>query len=167
MRRAPRRRSRCVRSLAGALGYADGRCPKPSWGFRVAVVGAFREAVGVFLGAKYFGIMIFRISSSGVSYLRSTDVNASKNRHNQVSQEFVRKFLNGKRRGDRVVVSRGPKVSGPSSIPSDEKKTLRDFIRTHVQLHRKKPSLTVTLSPLETWQKVFACYGYLVRTFCK
>ena len=53
--------------------------PQTVLGFRVAVLGPFREAVGVFRARESFWCLIFEISSSGVSLLRSTDVNASKN----------------------------------------------------------------------------------------
>ena len=55
------------------------RMPQTVLGLGVAVVGAFREALDVYLGANFFWDLVFRISTTGVSLLRSTDVKCIEN----------------------------------------------------------------------------------------
>ena len=101
------------------------------------------------------------MSTTGVL---ATEIDRCECIENSGTTKSVRKFLNGKRRGDRVVVSFRPQFN---SFRRKKKKRYETSYAHTFNFIAKKPSLTVTLSPLETLQKVFACYGYLVRTFCK
>jgi len=69
-------------------------CPEPSWGL-ASRLSAHSKKARRFSRREILGIFIFEMSTTGVSLLRSTDVNASKNRHNLVSQEIcseIREF---------------------------------------------------------------------------
>ena len=76
--------------------------PQTVLGLSGAVVGAFREAVGVFLrGAKFFGYQYFKMSTTRVL---ATEIDRCECIENTGTTKSVRKkFLNGKRRGVRVV----------------------------------------------------------------
>ena len=69
--------------------------PQTVLGLSGAVVGAFREAFGVFLrGAKFFGYQYFKMSTTGVL---ATEIDRCECIENTGTTKSVRKkFLNGK-----------------------------------------------------------------------
>lgn len=83
------------------LGYADLGCPEPSWA-SASRLSAHSEKRSAFFSARNFlGIDFLKCRPRASSLRRSTDVNASKI---PAHTKSVRKnFLNGKRRGGRVV----------------------------------------------------------------
>ena len=70
--------------------------PQTVLGLSGAVVGAFREAFGVFRGAKFFGYQYFKMSTTGVL---ATEIDRCECIENTGTTKSVRKkFLNGKSR---------------------------------------------------------------------